>query len=308
MTQLSSTPKYILVGPTAAGKSDVAHEIAHRTGWGIISADAMMVYKDMRIGTAKPAVAERGYIPYAGIDITTPDTTFSVHDYLMTVNRQISAMHHVTQWMVVGGTGLYVRCLIKGLDEQGGADEELRKIAESVLHSSGFDALKKWCIERVPHLENTLPTGDIGNPRRWIRAVERRVTEPFAGKPAIPDDISIVGLKWSREILEQRMISRVKKMYADGLLDEVAYLKKQYETLSSTAMKAIGYAEAIAVLEGKINVNEAREKTVIRTRQYAKRQMTWFRHQLPTRWIDMTGVESLDDVALQVQKLWEPDE
>jgi len=304
MTILSSPPTIVLVGPTAAGKTDVAHEIARQMGWGIISADAMMVYRDMDIGTAKPTAEERGSIPYAGLDITTPDASFSAHDYLTAVNRQTAESNPNENWMVAGGTGLYIRCLLKGLDEQDGADSRLRETADAVLANEGFEALKNWCRKQRPGIDQELPAGDLGNPRRWIRAVERGIKQTCPAEETHLDRALIIGLQWERGVLEQRIIHRVEKMYENGLLDEVKQLRLTYDSLSPTASKAIGYAEALAVINGHMKLNDARTQTVIRTRQYAKRQMTWFRNQLPTQWIDVSATDSVHDLADKSMILW----
>jgi tRNA dimethylallyltransferase len=304
MTILSSPPTIVLVGPTAAGKTDVAHEITRRMGWGVISADAMMVYRGMDIGTAKPTADERGSIPYAGIDITTPDTSFNAHDYLAAVNRQTAESNSNMSWMVAGGTGLYIRCLLKGLDEQDGADNKLRETADAVLANEGFEALKNWCRMQRPGIDQDLPAGDLANPRRWIRAVERgtRLSSPVGATHL--DRALIVGLQWERDILEKRIIQRVEKMYENGLLDEVKQLRLTHDRFSPTAGKAIGYAEALAVIDGRMKLNDARNQTIIRTRQYAKRQMTWFRNQLPTQWIEVTATDSIGDLADKAMARW----
>jgi len=301
-----SPPEYVLVGPTASGKSDVAHEIAGRTGTGIISADAMMVYRGMDVGTAKPTSAEQQVHVYAGIDLTTPDRSFSVYDYIASVDQQRVSARTGTRWIVVGGTGLYVRCLLKGLDSRQGADPKLRQAAEAVLAGQGFEELKVWCEENLPGISSALPVGDRGNPRRWIRAMERGIggTDAEPVKPKLPAHIRVVGLNWPRADLEKRIMARVDRMYDGGLLDEVVQLRRYYAILSPTAEKAIGYAEAMAVLDGKLSLNEAKQITTIRTRQYAKRQMTWFRHQLPTLWIDVTENDRVGDIARSVESAW----
>ena len=301
MNQLEFIKK-VLVGPTASGKTDVAHTIAARSDAGIISADAMMVYQGMDIGTAKPGASDRARHVYAGIDLTTPDQPFSVHDYLSRVEQKVQTAKHTPTWMIVGGTGLYVRCLLQGLDGDAGADEQLRAEAGKVLEAEGMDALKAWCEARFPGMGSHLPPGDVNNPRRWIRAVERG--GHFTRQAEIGPDVRIVGLRWAREALEKRIVSRVERMYAEGLLDEVVQLRAQYSRLSPTAEKAIGYQEAFAVLNQEMKVEEAKQRTVIRTRQYAKRQMTWFRHQLPVRWIDVSIHDTIESIAQHVEELW----
>jgi tRNA dimethylallyltransferase len=301
MARLTTIPSLVLVGPTASGKSDIAHLVARRLNLGIISADAMMVYRGMSIGTAKPTPEERGAIPYLGLDLTTHDQSFSVFDYLRAMEQGMSGAEPGAAWMVAGGTGLYVRALVQGLDDDPGEDLVVRREAEMVLSDGGFEALKTWCCDRQPDLPAQLPPGDLANPRRWIRAVERGISRPD-GAPVHAPLTCVVGLRREKMDLEARIRRRVDLMYASGFLDEVRTLRRANPVFSPTASMAIGYAEAMAVLDGKTTQREAMEQTVIRTRQYAKRQMTWFRHQVPTRWID---VHATDDVATLADRVIE---
>lgn len=304
MARLTTIPSLVLVGPTASGKTDTAHLLARRFGTGIISADAMMVYRGMNIGTAKPSSDERGDIPYLGIDIADPDHAFSVFDYLNAIEQGMTRHPKVVPWMVVGGTGLYVRSLVKGLDDDPGADSAVRQEAEVVLSANGFEALKAWCRLRQSDIDINLPPGDRQNPRRWIRAVERGVGHP-RGAASLDTNVCVVGLRRDRADLENRIRQRVDVMYRQGFIDEVAMLRKTFPTFSDTAAKAIGYAEALSVLDGRCDQKTAMERTMIRTRQYAKRQMTWFRNQLPTTWIDINDTDDVASVTDRVIVCWE---
>lgn len=305
MARLTNIPRYALVGPTASGKTDVIHELAGTFGAGVISADAMMVYREMDIGTAKPGTNERGTIPYAGIDLADPDQAFSAFNYLTSVEHEMTAKRQTEQWLIAGGTGLYVKCLLAGLEESDGPNAELRQEGEQVLAIQGFEALKKWCRNRIPGIDANLPAGDAENPRRWIRAVERggsAVKEVSAFQ--VPGETKIAGLMWSRPELEKRIRHRVDAMYDRGLVDEVEMLRNKYDVLSPTAAKAIGYAEAGELLDGTITRSEAIERTNIRTRQYAKRQMTWFRNQFHTQWIELTPGDTIHEIARRVADCW----
>jgi len=305
MARLSHIPFRVLVGPTAAGKTDVIHELAGMYGTGVISADAMMVYRGMDIGTAKPSLLERGQIQYAGLDLADPDQPFSAHDYLLAVENQLSGINQSEQWLIGGGTGLYIKCLLAGLDEFEGPNVQLRDEGEAIMNLHGFPALIEWCKQKVPDIEATLPKGDVGNPRRWIRAVERGLQgSDRASSFQIPAQTRIAGLLWNRTDLEHRIAMRVKKMYASGLLEEIAMLRQRYAGFSETAVKAIGYAEAGDVLDGSLSVEEAINRTIIRTRKYAKRQMTWFRNQFNTFWIEVTPDDSIQVIARRVAEYW----
>lgn len=304
MARLTTIPSLVLVGPTASGKSDVAHYIARQNGLGIISADAMMVYRGMNIGTAKPTNEERGRIPYLGIDLSDPNRIFSVFDYLTAIEKGMTSLPNPSMpFMAAGGTGLYVRSLVVGLDDDPGADPVIRREAEDVLAAGGFDALKEWCVQRLPEIERDLPVGDRQNPRRWIRAVERGNCH-MSGITSLQPGVCVIGILRNRIDLENRIRRRVQLMYDHGLIEEVAVLRRDYVALSETAIKAIGYAEALSVLEGTSDRSAAMEQTVIRTRQYAKRQMTWFRNQLPTSWIEVKDTDDVASVAGRVLECW----
>jgi tRNA dimethylallyltransferase len=296
-------PTLMLVGPTAAGKTGVAHVLAERHRLRLISADAMMVYRGMDIGTAKPDREERERFDYAGLDLADPDQSFSAHDYL----REVSARATGGAWAVVGGTGLYVRALVKGLDAAAGSDTAWREEAETCLRDEGFAALQQRCRMRCPTIDEDLPEGDRGNPRRWIRRVERAGAE-VANTPALfPEQACrVVGIRRDKDDLQRRIERRVDTMFALGLVEEVTGLNERFEIFSPTAEKAIGYAEAMAMLKGEMTRDEARERIIIRTRQYAKRQMTWFRHQLDVCWIDAALDENDEALASRVESVWRP--
>ncbi len=284
---------FFLVGPTASGKSAVAQCIAEKQGQLVVSADSMNIYRGMDIGTAKPSDEERMRIDYAGVDLADPTEKFSVAAYLDAVRP---AFETGRETIVAGGTGLYVKCLTEGFDDVPPENPGLR----TELEALEFHALEKRARENAPELYRQLTEDDRLNPRRLIRILEREV--PFEGKWNARQKPQLVGLHTEREVLVRRIGQRVEKMYAAGLLDEARELIKL--DLSSTALQAIGYAEAFAVLRNKITVEEAKEKTMIRTRQLAKRQMTWFRNQLNVHWIDTAQYPTCEALADAVSTMW----
>lgn len=289
---------HFLVGPTASGKSSVAQYIAERGGQLIVSADSMNLYHGMDIGTAKPSTEEQGRVDYAGIDLSEPTGKFSVANYLDAVKPSFEADRET---IVVGGTGLYVKCLTEGFDDVPPENTALR----AELQALDFQALEKRAQEEAKELYSQLTEDDRKNPRRLIRILEKNYG---AGFPACSSWNSrpkptIVGLHVEREVLHQRIEQRVEQMYASGLLDEARGLIKL--DLSQTALQAIGYAEAFAVLKNEMTLEEAKEQTVIRTRQLAKRQMTWFRNQLKVEWIDTAEFQTLEKLAEAVSNTWE---
>lgn len=302
-----SPSAFFLVGPTAVGKTAVAHLLAEKLSLPVLSADSMMVYRHMNIGTAKPTRDEIAKFRYAGIDLADPDSDFSVGDYL----RALKSRPERT-WIACGGTGLYIRCLTEGLREIPAANEAIRARAEQLLSSGGVAALQAELKKIAP--DKLASLADPQNPRRLIRALEAvsskdwKSSDPKTSKDwKLRDEPqpTLVGLRMEKSALENRIRTRVARMYAGGLLDEAASLRKRFERLSKTAEQAIGYAEAFAVLDGKLAERDAMELTAIRTRQLAKKQMTWFRRQHVVEWIEVGDDDSLEAIAGRIGALWE---
>lgn len=295
-----------LVGPTAVGKTAVAHRIAGEDHAGILSADSMLVYRGMDIGTAKPDADERARVIYWGIDCADPSETFSVGSYLQRARAAVrDAAERRIPLFVVGGTGLYVKCLLEGLDEAPGAQPELRARYERVLAERGVaglqDELRKLDAGRLERL------ADPKNPRRLLRALELaalghpRKELPARVKPRL------TGLRMEGGALHERICMRVRHMYESGLLDEARRLRERVQALSATAAQAIGYAEAFAALDGRMTREAAMTATILRTRQLAKRQMTWFNRQATMTWIDITPDMTVADIAATVRNRWKLD-
>ncbi len=278
---------YILVGPTASGKSSVAQILAEQSGAPVVSADSMNIYRGMDIGTAKPSADERGTVRYFGIDLADPVESFSVGDWLAAVKPAFAQTP-----VVAGGTGLYVKCLLAGLDDLPAADAALRERAEKM----SLAALQAEAQETAPAAYAAL--ADKENPRRLVRLIEHGGTSN-GWKKELP---AVVGLHVERDVLLRRIAARVDQMYARGLVEEARGLAGL--ELSVTAEKAIGYAEAFAVLRGEMSEAQAKERTVIRTRQLAKRQMTWFRTQLQVEWVDAQNFQTLEKLAEEVSRVW----
>lgn len=294
---------YVLVGPTAAGKSDVAMWIAEREGWSILSADSMVVYRGMDVGTAKPTVEARTRVPHEGLDLVAPGQGFSAgqfREFALQVLARKAGLGGA--FIVVGGTGLYIKALICGL-ETSTADRTTRSRMQYRLETDGIEALGAELKRLDPAAHAALR--DTRNPRRVIRAIERALSgvpqpdgwkaAPWMGGPA-------VGLWVEPVTLRQRIAERTAAMFAGGLLDEVRGLLAA-GTLSDTAREAIGYAEAIACVSGECTREDAVDRTVRRTCQLAKRQRTWFRHQMPVHWIDATVLDT-PRIAAAVLAAW----
>ena len=291
---------FVLTGPTASGKTGVAHRLALRHGLPILAADSMSVYRGMDIGTAKPAPDQRREVRYYGLDLQEPDRPFSVGDYLRHVARDVPD----TDMIVTGGTGLYINCLLLGLREDGGTNPRERREAEQLLASGGIAALQERLRERAPRLFEAL--ADKRNPRRLLRALERAgqgETEPDRRwHQPVP---AIAGLLHERAVLVARIGQRVRAMLDSGLAGEAARLLENPRGLSATARQAVGYAEMFDLLEGRISPAEAREAICARTRRLAKRQTAWFRHQLDVRWVACNQESTEEDIAERVWALWQ---
>ena len=301
---------FVLVGPTAVGKSDVAQWIAEKLGVPILSADSMLVYRGMDVGTAKPTPAERGSVPYFGIDCVEAGAPFSTGAWLAFVRRQMAAWAAARapspeggpDLVVAGGTGLYVRALLSGLDAPP-ADPQARAEWTSLYRACGRGALHRALLAHPAALA-LLGKDDLHNPRRIIRALERaEAGERPSGDAPAPPDRPVAGLLMPRDRLAGRIMARIDKMFKAGLVEEAVALRAA-GGLSHTAAGAIGYAEALAVADGRLSRAEARDRVAARTRQLAKRQMTWFRHQLKVEWVDVAEGDTPATLGPKVMEVW----
>lgn len=294
---------FVLVGPTATGKTAVAQRLAEELNAAVLSADAMLVYRGMDIGTAKPTLAERGHIRYGGLDLVEPGEAFDVAIWLGHAQEFLAQARAAGQpVIVVGGTGLYVKCLLTGLTAQPDADPVWRAAAAQMNLAELQAYLQKLDAARFAALTES----DQQNPRRLIRAVELAHGIPSLGKTEPPVfqtlENPLVGLSVPPQVLAQRIQMRVAMMFKRGLLDEARRLREKFPHLSVTAQQAIGYAEAFAVLDNRCAEAEAQERICARTRQLAKRQMTWFKHQANVAWVAADA--PVAEVAAGVRQIW----
>lgn len=293
---------WILTGATASGKSAVAQWLAERHGAAVISADAMLVYRGMDIGTAKPTVGERGAVPYLGMDLVDPDRPFSAGDWIEALRRSLDALPPEQPLVVTGGTGLYLKALLVGLDRPA-PDPAARERWRTLYRHEGLEGLQRVLNER--DARSLLAPSDWMNPRRLLRLLETLDSGGIPGGSSVPVNLpTIVALRWPRESLWKRIEQRVDAMLAAGLLDEARRLREEHAALSATAAQAIGYAEALACLDGTLSIEEARMRMVVRTRRLAKRQATWLRHQLAVDWLDTRDDEPVALLAGRVMQYW----
>ncbi len=295
---------FFLVGPTGSGKTAVAQCIAESEGHDILSADSMLVYRGMDIGTAKPTPADRRKVRYWGVDIVAPDQSFSVGAYHSHAMQALEETVGAGRRMIVsGGTGLYIKSLTHGFDRLPPADPEVRRKLEQIFYEKGIEGLRGYLMELDKSRYERLKEKD--NPRRLIRAIELTLSgesEPDSWQRGT--DVPIVGLKMDMEALYNIIRARAEYMFMNGLLDEVETLKDNYSQLSETAREAIGYREAMDVLKGRLAVDDAIEQTSMRTRRLAKRQMTWFRHHAKVNWINISAGDSPAVIAQYVKEMW----
>lgn len=289
-------PTAFLIGaPTASGKSRLALRLAERFGLEIVSADAMQVYRGLDVGTAKPSLAERARIPHHGIDLVPPDAPFSVAAWVDVAERAIVDAHRRgVACLVVGGTGFYLHALARGLPTTPAADRQVQAEIEARLARIGVVALEAELADASPEDARRAER----NPRRLVRALEvlERTGRPPSAFPFRPSRVA-VDRSWllpSMDELEPRIQARTLAMLNGGLIEEAAALDP---AALATASQAIGYAEAAAVARGERSRDDAAEAIVLATRQYARRQRTWFRkHPAERRFLQLAHAAE-DDLA-----------
>ncbi len=252
----------------------------------IISADSRQVYRGMDVGTAKPTRAERDAVRHHLIDVVAPDEPFSVAQWVERARRAVAeAAAGGALPLVVGGTGLYISALVDGFDfGRQPWSPELRRQLSAELHEHGLEAAFARLSSLAPAVAARV---DARNPRRVLRALER--AEQGSGDPPAatpyPGPVVLIGLDVTRDELDRRIEERARRMFAGGLLDEARMLLEHGRRADLPALSGHGYAEAIAVVRGTSDVDEAVASTARRTRQYARRQLTWFRRDARVVWL-----------------------
>ncbi|WP_248761754.1 tRNA (adenosine(37)-N6)-dimethylallyltransferase MiaA [Pseudarthrobacter sp. SSS035] len=279
-------PVIAVVGPTGSGKSDLAVNLALELDGEVINSDAMQFYRGMDIGTAKITPAERKGVPHHLLDILDVTEEASVSDFQQHARSIVSDIHaRGKRAILAGGSGLYVRAALDVL-EFPGTDPVLRQRLEAELAEAGQDALLARLREVDP-----VSAGRVSDARRIIRALEvhELTGRPFSSfmpqreyfQPAVQ-----IGLSVDRDVLRERLAQRVHNMVDQGLLGEVRRLDTAGLRGGKTAPRALGYAQFLKVLDGGSTVAEAAEDTIVATRQFARRQLTWFRADPRITWLD----------------------
>lgn len=284
-----SAPFVIICGPTATGKSDLALDLAEAIDGEIINADSMQLYKGMDIGTAKLTPEERRGIPHYLLDILTVDQDASVAQYQSLARSAVDEIRSRGKAAIlVGGTGLYIKSV---LDEMNfpETDPAIRKKLEEDSELLGTAALYQRLMELDPEAAGSI---EPANTRRIIRALE--VIEVTGEKYSanLPSDMSLkypnalhFGLSMERSSLAPRIEARVHRMFDQGLVAEVEKLMAEGLERGTTAQRAIGYAQTISLIKGEMTLESAVEETIVATRQYVRRQETWFKRDQRIEWI-----------------------
>jgi len=297
---------WFLIGPTASGKTTVAIEVAERTGAEILSLDSMSLYRGMDIGTAKPTADERARVPHHLIDLAEPHEAFSTGRYLEEADRAIDdVIRRGAKPLFVGGTALYLKGLTEGFFDGPPADWGLRNRLIAEAASAGAPALHEHLRAVDPGAAARIHPNDL---RRIVRALEvhettgRRISELQTqfGSPSARHDCALAGIRRDRAELYERINRRVDAMFSAGLVEEVRALLRSPKGISHAASQFVGYREVIAHLRGECTLEEAREKIRTRTRQFAKRQFTWFRKFPSIRWVDAGASSTTGQLAGRV--------
>ncbi|KPQ19512.1 MULTISPECIES: tRNA (adenosine(37)-N6)-dimethylallyltransferase MiaA [unclassified Halomonas] len=299
-----------LMGPTAAGKTDMAMALHERLGHQLISVDSAMVYRGMDIGSAKPSADELARAPHRLIDIRDPAEPYSAADFrrdALNEMRQISAEGQVP--LLVGGTMLYYKHLVEGVANLPSADASIRQGLEAQWQAEGLSALHRTLSDVDPLAAQRIHPND---PQRLMRALEvyyasgRPMSELWAEQR--PETfpwrvLSIALLPAERAVLHQRIAQRFELMLQEGLIDEVAALKQRNDLHGDLpAMKSVGYRQVWEYLDGRYDGDTLVERGIIATRQLAKRQITWLRRWPSLQWIDPLQANPLDKVLKLVRE------
>ncbi|MBR3163613.1 MAG: tRNA (adenosine(37)-N6)-dimethylallyltransferase MiaA [Clostridia bacterium] len=289
-------PKVIVIcGPTASGKTALGVELAKRIDGEVVSADSMQIYKDMTIGTAKPLSEDMQGIKHYLIDFVSPEKRYSVAEFKKDATNAIEEILSKGKTpILVGGTGLYIDSLINGIEYSDiKIDEQYRKYLEKVIQEKGLKPL----YEKAKEIdEPAMKKISANDKKRIMRVLEiykatgktKTEQEEESRKKEIEYNFKVYAIDLNREVLYERINKRVDIMIQNGLIQEVENLLRKYSKFP-TAMQGLGYKEVVEFLDGKCSKEEMVENIKMQTRRYAKRQLTWFRKNKQTIWLDGTN-------------------
>lgn len=303
-------PLVVLAGPTAVGKTKLAVELALRLGAEIISADSMQVYRYMDIGTAKPTPEEKKLVPHHLIDVVTPDQPFTVADYqqlFLKIKKQFEERKVLP--LLTGGTGLYIRAVTRGFAfPEGPGDPQLRSRLNEEATRLGKEEMHRKLQAVDPVSAVKIHPNDL---KRVLRALEVYFLtgtpisqQQKAGAFTLPGETIYIAVTREREELYRRIEKRVDQMLAQGLLEEVRNLLKKGYSPELQSMQGLGYKELIPVVKGESGLEEAVRLLKKRTRNYAKRQLTWLRKEPVEKWFLLSSGQeekSLSEILAHIE-------
>lgn len=282
----------VICGPTASGKTALSIELAKKINGEIISCDSMQIYKDMNIGTAKPTLEEMQGIKHYLIDFVSPDERYSVANFKKDAKYAIKEILKKGKVpIIVGGTGLYVDSLIYEIEyNEIKFDEQYRNELENIVNKNGLEKLYRKAKEIDPQAIEKISPNDK---KRILRILEiykatgknKTQQEIESRNKEVEYDYKVFAINWDRNELYERINKRVDIMIENGLIEEVKNIIKKYNKFP-TSMQGLGYKEVVEYLKQEITKDEMIEKIKMETRRYAKRQLTWFRKNKETVWID----------------------
>ena len=295
----------VILGPTATGKSHCAIEIAKKYNGEIISGDSMLVYKGMDIGTAKPTAEELAAVPHHLVDILPPDASFSVVDFKQQAERlitEITARGHLP--IIAGGTGLYIKALLEGYAFNAAEeDSELRRELEREAVEQGAQALHDRLRELAPQEAERIHPNNV---RRVIRALESALQGESVhqyGAAEMPYNALVVGLNMERQALYARINKRVDLMLEAGLEQEVHGLLQQGVHPDCQSMQSIGYRQMVWYIDAGMPYADAVEKLKQATRNFAKRQLTWYKKMPYIHWLQLDAEPDYQSAVVQIEAL-----
>ena len=288
----------VIGGPTASGKTGLAIELARFYKTEIINADSRQFYKYMDIGTAKPTQEELSQAVHHFVDFLEPDQEYNAGRFESDALAKIAEIHGKNDYaIVVGGSGLYIRTLCEGMDDLPETDPELRAKYNQLFKDEGLEVLQKLLIEKDPDYFEVV---DRNNPHRIIRALEviEQTGVTYSSlrkriKPERPFEIIKIAIDIEREELYERINNRVDMMISSGLIDEVKSLLKYR---NCNALQTVGYIDIFSFLDGAISLETAIELIKKNSRNYAKRQMTWFRKDEEFQWVKKEDFGDLQEL------------
>jgi len=304
--QVRLKPLVVIVGPTAVGKSRVAVEVARHFNTEVLTADSRQVYCGMDLGTDKPTLSERQGIPHRLIDLAQPDEPFNAGLYRRHAMEAIEQLHRSRLIpLVVGGTGLYVRTLVRGLCEAPPAQPAVRIRLQETARESGVESLYGRLAAVDPVSASKLHPHDAAKVIRALEVYELsgtpmsafHISHAFADRPY---RTLLIGLDRNREALYRRIEARIDWQLDHGFLEETARLLARGYRRESAAMKGLGYRQAADYLAGECDYAEMVRRFKRDTRRFAKRQLTWFRGEPAVQWFDIGESESPEHAAARV--------